>query len=108
MPDTVPTSPRSTTRRASQDEVRGRNVEYSVGFAITEKIRDAIKLVPAKVWNPATDAEGGIREGGDVAERHCCVATVPPHSNHQLRSAGRSRVTRLRSALRALHRGAAG
>ncbi len=27
-----------------------------------------MKLVPAKVWNPATDAEGGIREGGDVAE----------------------------------------
>ncbi len=51
-----------------QDRVRGRSVEYSVGFAITEKIRDAIKLVPKNVWTPATDADGGIREGGDVAE----------------------------------------
>ncbi len=51
-----------------QGKVRGRSVEYSVGFAITEKLRDAIDLVPAKVWTPALDADGGIREGGDVAE----------------------------------------
>lgn len=51
-----------------QDQVRGRTVEYSVGFAITEKLRDAIDLVPAKVWTPAVDADGGVREGGDVAE----------------------------------------
>ncbi|MDT0201849.1 transposase [Nocardioides sp. AE5] len=38
-----------------QGRVRGRKVEYSVGFAITEKIRDAIKLVPGKVWTPASD-----------------------------------------------------
>ncbi len=63
-----------------QDQVRGRNVEYSVGFAITEKIRDAIGLVPEKVWTPATDAEGGIREGGDVAEVTGLLdlATWPP------------------------------
>jgi hypothetical protein len=51
-----------------QNRVRGRSVEYSVGFAVTEKIRDAIDLVPKKVWTPALDADGGIREGGDVAE----------------------------------------
>ncbi len=51
-----------------QDKVRGRTVEYSVGFAMTEKIRDAIGLVPTKVWAPAIDADGGIRDGGDVAE----------------------------------------
>lgn len=51
-----------------QNKVRGRKVHYSVGFAITEKIRDAIKLVPKKVWTPAADADGGVREGGDVAE----------------------------------------
>lgn len=51
-----------------QGKVRGRHVEYSVGFAITEKIRDAIKLVPKTVWAPATNADGGVREGGDVAE----------------------------------------
>ena len=51
-----------------QNQVRGRRVEYSVGFAITEKIRDAIDLVPKKVWTPALDADGGVREGGDVTE----------------------------------------
>ena len=51
-----------------QNEVRGRSVEYSVGFAITEKIRDAIDLVPRKIWTPALDADGGVREGGDIAE----------------------------------------
>lgn len=49
---------------AEQDKVRGRSVEYSVGFAITEAIRDAIDLVPKKVWTPALDADGGIRDGG--------------------------------------------
>ena len=51
-----------------QGKVRGRRVEYSVGFAITEKLREAIQLVPKRVWTPASDADGGVREGGDVAE----------------------------------------
>lgn len=51
-----------------QGKVRGRTLDYSVGFAITEKLRDAIDLVPAKVWTPAIGADGGVREGGDVAE----------------------------------------
>lgn len=51
-----------------QGKVRGRTLEYSVGFAITEKLRNAIDLVPKKIWTPAVDADGGIREGGDVAE----------------------------------------
>ena len=32
-----------------QNKVRGRRVEYSVGFAVTEKIREAIMLVPQTV-----------------------------------------------------------
>ncbi|MBC7307579.1 MAG: IS1380 family transposase [Dietzia sp.] len=52
----------------AQNQVRGRRVEYSIGFAITEKVRDAITLVPSPVWVPALDADGGVREGGDVAE----------------------------------------
>lgn len=52
----------------TQAMVRGRRVEYSIGFAITENVRDAIDLVPPEVWTPAVDADGGIREGGDVAE----------------------------------------
>ncbi len=31
-------------------------------------VRQAIMLVPEKVWTPAVDADGGVRAGGDVAE----------------------------------------
>ena len=51
-----------------QGQVRGRSVEYSVGFAITDNLRAAIDLVPKKIWTPALDADGGVRDGGDVAE----------------------------------------
>ena len=52
----------------TQNQIRGRRVEYSIGFAITEALRHAIMLVPEKVWTPALDADGGVRAGGDVAE----------------------------------------
>ena len=35
---------------------------------MTERVRDAITLVPKAVWAPALDADGGARDGGDVAE----------------------------------------
>ena len=53
---------------SAQGKVRGRGVEYSVGFALTERIRDAITLVPTTTWVSAIDADGGVRVGGDVAE----------------------------------------
>lgn len=52
----------------AQDAKRGRSVDYSVGFAVTSKVRDAIALIPASVWVPALDADGDVRVGGDVAE----------------------------------------
>ena len=51
-----------------QNQVRGRRVDYSVGYPVTEKLREAIRIVPEKVWTPAADADGGVRTGGDVAE----------------------------------------
>jgi hypothetical protein len=39
-----------------------------VGFAVTDKVPQAIMVVPEKVWTPAIDADGGVRAGGDVAE----------------------------------------
>lgn len=53
---------------ADQDRARGRSVEYSVGFALTEPVREAIRLVPENVWTPAIDADGDVRDSGDVAE----------------------------------------
>jgi len=35
-----------------------------VGFAIVERIRDAIALVPTKVWTRGIDADGGNGAGG--------------------------------------------
>ncbi len=66
-----------------QDQVRGRRVEYSVGFPVTEHVRTAIKHVPTSVWTPASDADGGIRPGGDVADLTglidpAVLATWPP------------------------------
>ena len=52
----------------AQGAKRGRTVEYSVGYATNAKVRDAIAKVPKKVWTPATNADGDVREGGDVAE----------------------------------------
>ena len=47
---------------------RGRTVEYSVGFAVTEAVRDAITLVPSTAWSVALDADGQVREHADVVE----------------------------------------
>jgi len=43
-------------------------VEYSVGYAVTDKVRDAIARVPKKAWQPAITAQGEPREHGDVVE----------------------------------------
>lgn len=53
---------------AAQGALRGRRLEYSVGFALTEQLRKAISLVPEGVWTPALAADGEVRTGGDVAE----------------------------------------
>jgi hypothetical protein len=45
------------------DAKRGRQVQYSVGFPLTNAIRDAIRLIPERIWAAALDADGA-----DVAE----------------------------------------
>jgi hypothetical protein len=51
-----------------QGQVRGRTVEFSVGFALTEPVRDALRLLPKRIWQAALDADGQARDGADVAE----------------------------------------
>jgi hypothetical protein len=53
---------------AAQGAKRGRSLEYSVGFAITEQVRAAIAKLPEKAWTAAIDADGQVRDGGHVAE----------------------------------------
>jgi hypothetical protein len=46
----------------------GRRLAYSVGFTITDEIRDAILAIPGRAWTPAYDAGGQVRPGAWVAE----------------------------------------
>ena len=43
-------------------------LEFSVGYPVTENVRDAITRLPAWVWQTANNADGDLREHADVAE----------------------------------------
>jgi Transposase DDE domain group 1 len=49
-------------------EAHGLQVEFSVGFTMTERVQDAILALPEHAWTAAVDADGEIRDGADVAE----------------------------------------
>ena len=42
--------------------------EFTVGWAVTDRERDAIRRLPARAWTDAVDAEGRTRAGAHVAE----------------------------------------
>ncbi|MGH3838366.1 MAG: IS1380 family transposase [Acidimicrobiales bacterium] len=46
----------------------GLDVEFSVGFTMTDRVQEAILALPAYAWTPAVDADGELREGAEVAE----------------------------------------
>ena len=53
----------------AQGQVRGRRLEYSVGFPTKNlALTSAITTVPERAWTPALDADGVIRDGADVVE----------------------------------------
>lgn len=58
----------TTMNTAATHRGRGRSVQYSVGFALTDTIRDAIRLVPGRAWTAAVTADGQVREHADVVE----------------------------------------
>ena len=43
-------------------------MQFSVGFDLTEPVRQAILAVPEQAWQPATDPDGHSRRGAWVAE----------------------------------------
>ncbi|WP_425471787.1 IS1380 family transposase [Streptomyces cadmiisoli] len=47
---------------------RGIRTFFSVGYAITEPIRRAIRAMPDRLWHPALDQDGTLRDGTEVAE----------------------------------------
>jgi hypothetical protein len=46
----------------------GYDWRYSVGFDVTEPVRQAITQVPTDVWAPAVTPEGKVRRGAQVTE----------------------------------------
>jgi hypothetical protein len=44
------------------------DLDYSVGFTMTEQVQQAILALPAWAWRPAVQVDGGLRDGADVAE----------------------------------------
>jgi hypothetical protein len=47
---------------------RGYTWHYSVGFDVTEPVRDAIVAVPTRTWAPALTPDGELRRGAHVTE----------------------------------------
>ncbi|MCX4573360.1 IS1380 family transposase [Streptomyces sp. NBC_01571] len=47
---------------------RGIRTFFSVGYAITEPVRRAIRAMPDRLWHPALDQDGTLRDGAEVAE----------------------------------------
>ena len=43
-------------------------LEFSVGYPVTEAVRDAIALVPKWAWTTASNADGLLREHADVVD----------------------------------------
>lgn len=53
--------------RSLRDEQR-LDLRFSVGFTMTAAVQQAILALPKTAWTPAIEADGDLREGGDVAE----------------------------------------
>ena len=43
-------------------------LDFSVGFPVTDAVRQAISTVPKNAWQAACNADGGLREHADVVE----------------------------------------
>jgi Transposase DDE domain group 1 len=50
------------------DELVGRNLEFSIGFDLDQRVQTAILALPEPAWQPALDPDGRPRRGAWVAE----------------------------------------
>jgi Transposase DDE domain group 1 len=50
------------------EECRDRNLEYSLGYWIDDRVRDALLLTQEEAWKRAVEPGGKIRDGAEVAE----------------------------------------
>jgi Transposase DDE domain group 1 len=80
------------------DWLAGQRLSYSVGFTLPDDMADRLALIPDRVWAPAIDADGQLRDGARVAEAtglldlsgwppgmRVIVRTERPHPGAQLR-----------------------
>ena len=71
LPDEVTVLLRADSAGATHDfvdHVRAAGVRFSVGFAVTRRVRDAIRAVHDADWTPAVRQNGELREGAAVAD----------------------------------------
>ncbi|MEV8478925.1 IS1380 family transposase [Streptomyces sp. NPDC051173] len=47
---------------------RGIRTFFSVGYAVTEPVRRAVRAMPDRLWHPALDQDGTLRDGAEVTE----------------------------------------
>lgn len=50
------------------EECVDRNIEFSLGYQIDERVRDGVMMVPTGCWHPAVDTNGDRRDGAEVVE----------------------------------------
>lgn len=50
------------------EECVDRNIEFSLGYPIDERVRDGVMMVPTGCWHPAVDNNGDRRDGAQVVE----------------------------------------
>jgi hypothetical protein len=55
-------------RRPVTEGGNGLDLDYSVGFTMTEQVQAAILALPPYAWTPAVQVDGDVREGAAVAE----------------------------------------
>jgi hypothetical protein len=59
------------------DHVVSRGARFSVGFDLTEPVREAVLTVPERAWRPALTQAGERREGAAVAELDLDLSNWP-------------------------------
>jgi len=57
--------------------VSARGLAFSVGFDLSERVREACLAVPEQAWRPALDSEGDPRDGAWVAELDVDLSAWP-------------------------------
>jgi Transposase DDE domain group 1 len=62
--------------RVGADGQPGLDLDYSVGFTMTDAVQAAILALPAYAWTPAVQIDGRLRDDGDIAE---LTGVLPAH-----------------------------